>query len=238
MLLLGGTSEIGLATVDAMSLAGSDEVVLAGRDLDALAVAGSRLLAQVSRLSFDAREAVSRREVLAAAFAAGPVDVLIVAFGILGDQGLAEIDPGHAEEVIAVDFLAQAGIAQDAAARLLGQGSGALVLFSSIAAVRPRRPNYVYGAAKAGLDAFARGLADRLHGSGVRLVLVRPGFVIGRMTAGLAPAPLSTTPTAVGAAVAEALVSGRQVVWVPPSLRALAAAMHLVPRSLWRRVPR
>ena len=81
-----------------------------------------------------------------------------------------------------------------AAARLRAQGSGVIVILSSVAAVRPRRANFVYGAAKAGLDAFGRGLADALHGSGVRVLLVRPGFVTGRMTAGLPPAPLAATP--------------------------------------------
>ena len=68
-------------------------------------------------------------------------------------------------------------------------GSGQIVVFSSVAGVRVRRANYVYGSAKAGLDGFASGLADALHGTGVQLLLVRPGFVIGRMTEGMSPAP-------------------------------------------------
>jgi decaprenylphospho-beta-D-erythro-pentofuranosid-2-ulose 2-reductase len=112
------------------------------------------------------------------------------------------------------------------------------VVLSSVAAVRPRRANFVYGAAKAGLDAFARGLADSLHGSGVRVLLVRPGFVIGRMTQGMTPAPLSTTPAAVGRAVAAALAGRADVVWVPSQLGVLAFALRLVPRPIWRRLRR
>jgi decaprenylphospho-beta-D-erythro-pentofuranosid-2-ulose 2-reductase len=96
----------------------------------------------------------------------------------------------------------------------------------------------VYGATKAALDAFARGYADALHGTGVRLLLVRPGFVTGRMTVGMAPAPLATTPEAVGAAVAAALRGSKSVVWVPSSLAGLASAMRLVPRPLWRKLER
>jgi decaprenylphospho-beta-D-erythro-pentofuranosid-2-ulose 2-reductase len=101
----------------------------------------------------------------------------------------------------------------------------------------------VYGAAKAGLDAFARGLADSLHGSGVAVLLVRPGFVIGRMTAGMTPAPLATTPAAVGAAVAARLrraggTSPGGLIWVPSTLAPVAAAFRLLPRPLWRRLPR
>ena len=91
---------------------------------------------------------------------------------------------------------------------------------------------------KAGLDAFARGLADLLHGTGVRVLLVRPGFVTGRMTAGLPPAPLATTPEAVGKATAAALRRGQAMVWVPPALAGLALALKLVPRPLWRRISR
>jgi decaprenylphospho-beta-D-erythro-pentofuranosid-2-ulose 2-reductase len=126
--------------------------------------------------------------------------------------------------------------------RMKARGSGTIVVLSSVAAVRPRKFNSVYGAAKAGLDAFARGYADSLHGSGVRLVLVRPGFVTGRMTAGMTPAPLATTPERVGVAVASALrgsASGRDgAVWVPASLAALAAVMRVVPRQVWRKLDR
>jgi decaprenylphospho-beta-D-erythro-pentofuranosid-2-ulose 2-reductase len=118
------------------------------------------------------------------------------------------------------------------------QGRGTIVVLSSAAAVRPRKANPVYGSAKAGLDAFARGLADRLHGTGVRVLLVRPGFVTGRMTAGTRRAPLATTPEAVGKATAAALRRGAADVWVPPSLSVLGPAFRLIPRPLWRRVSR
>ena len=96
----------------------------------------------------------------------------------------------------------------------------------------------MYGSEKAGLDGFASGLADALAGSGVRLVLVRPGFVIGRMTAGMAPAPFSSTPERVADAVVAALAAGRDTVWVPGVLRPVFAGMRLLPRAVWRRLPR
>ena len=102
-------------------------------------------------------------------------------------------------------------------------------MFSSVAGARVRRANYVYGSAKAGLDGFASGLADALHGSGVRLLLVRPGFVIGRMTDGMAPAPLSSTPDAVADATVAALRAGRGEVWVPRALRPIFALARHAP---------
>jgi NAD(P)-dependent dehydrogenase (short-subunit alcohol dehydrogenase family) len=118
------------------------------------------------------------------------------------------------------------------------QGSGRLVVFSSVAGARVRRANYVYGSAKAGLDGFASGLADALHGTGVRLLLIRPGFVIGRMTEGMSPAPMSSTPGQVADAVVRALSSRTDVVWVPGRLRLLVALMRVLPRPIWRRMPR
>jgi short-subunit dehydrogenase len=113
-----------------------------------------------------------------------------------------------------------------------------LVVFSSVAGARVRRANYVYGSAKAGLDGFASGLADALHGTGVRLLIVRPGFVIGRMTAGMEPAPMSSTPDQVAAATVRALARGRRAVWVPWVLRPVILGMRLTPQAVWRRMPR
>jgi len=125
-----------------------------------------------------------------------------------------------------------------AAGRMPVQGHGIIVILSSVAAVRPRKANFVYGATKAGLDDFGRGLADALHGSGVRVVLVRPGFVTRRMTAGMPAAPLATTPGAVGTAVAKAVANGDSTIWVPPALGVLATALRLIPRPLWRQLRR
>jgi len=113
-----------------------------------------------------------------------------------------------------------------------------IVAFSSVAGVRVRRANYVYGSAKAGLDGFCSGLADALHGSGVHLLVVRPGFVIGRMTQGMTPAPFSSTPAQVATATAGALAKRRRTVWVPWALRPVFIGMRMLPQFVWRRMPR
>ena len=163
---------------------------------------------------------------------------MVLAFGVLGDQALAEQDPAAAVAVVHTDYVAQVHALTVLADRLRQAGRGTLVVFSSVAGVRVRRANYVYGSAKAGLDGFASGLADALAGSGVRLLLVRPGFVIGRMTEGMSPAPFSSTPDQVADAVVDALARGRQEVWVPGILRPVFFLMRLLPRAVWRRMPR
>lgn len=194
---------------------------------------------EVARVAFDADDLSRHRTVLDKIFAEhGPVDVVVVAFGVLGDQRRAETDAAHALSIVHTDYVAHVSVLTELANLLRRQGNGQLVVFSSVAGVRVRRANYVYGSAKAGLDGFACGLADALHGSGVRLLLVRPGFVIGRMTEGMSPAPFSSTPAQVADATVAALRRGRREVWVPAILRPVFAVMRLLPRAVWRRLPR
>jgi short-subunit dehydrogenase len=240
VLVLGGRSEIGLAV--ARRLASGARVVLAARRADDLDEPERRLrnagATEVHRVEFDA-DVSRQREVLddvAARF--GPLDTVVVAFGVLGDQARAEQDAAHALAIVHTDYVAHVAVLTHLAQLLRAQGSGTIVVFSSIAGARVRRANYVYGSAKAGLDGFASGLADALAGSGVRLLLVRPGFVVGRMTEGMLPAPFSRTPDAVADATVRALHNGKDEVWVPTVLRPLFAVMRHVPRAVWRRMPR
>ena len=242
IVLLGGRSEIGLAT--AVRLASGRTVVLAARHSDDLAGPRAQLLAAGARavhaVEFDADDTDSHRSVLEGIAADhGPLGVVLVAFGVLGDQARAEEDPAHAVAVVHTDYVAQVSVLTTLATLLRAQGSGQVVVFASIAGVRVRRANYVYGSAKAGLDGFAGGLADALHGSGVHLLVVRAGFVVGRMTEGMAPVPfLSSTPDQVADAVVRGLHHRSARVWVPGRLQAASVVMRLVPRGLWRRMPR
>jgi len=243
VLLLGGRSEIGLELAERLVRDGARRVQLAARRSDGLDAEEARLRAagatSVQRLEFDADDLAGHERLLTDALAAAEgVTVVVLAFGILGDQARAETDASHAVAVVHTDYLAQVSVLTHLARLMRAGCGGRIVVFSSVAGVRVRRANYVYGSAKAGLDGFASGLADALHGSGVRLLLVRPGFVIGRMTAGMSPAPLSSTPAEVAAAVADAVRRDRSVIWVPGSLRLAAAVLRLLPRPIWRRLPR
>jgi decaprenylphospho-beta-D-erythro-pentofuranosid-2-ulose 2-reductase len=238
VLLFGGTSEIGQEILAALRLPPDAEVVLAGRDEQRMVAAAKPLGCRVRTLRYDAAALDTHEAVLDEAFASGTVDLVISAAGILAGQDVLDDDPLRAGLLVETNLTGHVTTLLAAAARLRAQGRGTIVVLSSVAAIRPRRANFVYGAAKAGLDAFARGLADSLHGSGVRVLLVRPGFVIGRMTQGMPPAPLATTPAAVGTAVAAALAGTAAVVWVPRQLAVLAAALRLIPRPVWRRLRR
>lgn len=240
VVVLGGRSEIGLEV--ATRLAPGRTVVLAARRSDDLEREQAAVLAagatSVETVEFDADHLADHGRVLSSIVELGPVDTVVLAFGILGDQARAEADAQHAVNVIHTDFVAQVSVLTHLAQFLRAQGSGKIVVFSSVAGARVRRANYVYGSAKAGLDGFASGLGDALHGSGVSLLLVRPGFVIGQMTEGMSPAPMSSTPGQVADAVVKALAKGRERVWVPGMLRPAIVVMRLLPQRIWRRMPR
>ena len=236
VLLLGGTSEIGLAILSAMRLGPDAEVILAGRDPQRLEAAGKSLNRAVTVARYDATETGTHQAFAEEISAGGVPDVVIAATGLLIPQAEAERDVRLAATMIETNFTGHVTVLLAFGEAMRRRGSGTIVVLSSVAATRPRKFNSVYGATKAGLDAFARGYADSLHGTGVRVLLVRPGFVTGKMTAGMKAAPLATTPEGVGAAVASALRGSKSVVWVPAPLVGLATVMKLIPRPVWRQL--
>ncbi|HYB22786.1 MAG TPA: SDR family NAD(P)-dependent oxidoreductase, partial [Solirubrobacteraceae bacterium] len=152
-------------------------------------------------------------------------------------QAGLDADPDEAIEVMRVNFLGAGSLLLECLRQLRQRGEGTLVLLSSVAAERPRASNPIYGAAKAGLDALAQGLSDATASSGVRVLVVRPGFVNTRMTSNLEPAPFATTPEAVASATVAALRGHAGTIWVPARLRLIFAVLRHLPRAVYRRLP-
>jgi decaprenylphospho-beta-D-erythro-pentofuranosid-2-ulose 2-reductase len=239
LLILGGTSEIGLATARRLIGRRTRRVHLAGRPSPALDTAAQELGAlgaEVRTVAFDALDPDTHEEVLGKVFADGDVDVVLLAFGVLGDQARDEQEPAAAVRVAQTNYAGAVSAALVCGAALQRQGHGSLVVLSSVAGERARRSNFIYGSSKAGLDAFTQGLGDALHDDGIHVMVVRPGFVHTRMTAGLPPAPMSTTPEAVAAAIETGLRRRSEIVWVPAALRPLMAAIRLLPRRVFRSI--
>jgi decaprenylphospho-beta-D-erythro-pentofuranosid-2-ulose 2-reductase len=241
VVVLGGGSDIGSSTARLLAARGST-IVLAARRPDelideaaALRGAGARA---VEVVPFDALDTEAHPAFVRELFdRLGDLDLVLLAFGVLGDQEAAEKDAAAALEVARTNYLGAVSVLIPLAEALREQGHGTIAVLSSVAAERGRRSNFVYGSAKAGLDVFCQGLADRLHGEGVRVLVVRPGFVASKMTAHLDPAPLSTTPDAVAKATLDGLDRGADVVWVPGPLRWVMTVLRHLPRSVFRRLP-
>ncbi|MFE5793999.1 decaprenylphospho-beta-D-erythro-pentofuranosid-2-ulose 2-reductase [Streptomyces sp. NPDC056503] len=237
LLLLGGTSALGLATARRLIARRTRTVWLAGRPSPELAAAAGSLRAlgaEVRVVPFDALDTDAHAERLGRVFAEGDVDLVLLAFGVLGDQARDESDPAAAVRVAQTNYTGAVSAALVCAGALQAQGHGSLVVLSSVAGERGRRSDFIYGSSKAGLDVFAQGLGDALHGTGVHVMVVRPGSVRG---AGRPEAPLSTTPEAVASAIELGLRRRSETVWVPGPLRLVASALRHVPRPLHRRLP-
>jgi decaprenylphospho-beta-D-erythro-pentofuranosid-2-ulose 2-reductase len=215
-------------------------VILAARDparAETEADALRRLGAAVEVVHFDARDFASHAGFVDQVFEGEEdIDCALLAFGVLGDQERLAVDGGEAVEAVEANYVGAVSVAIPLAERMRRQGHGTIVVLSSVAGERARSSNFVYGSAKAGLDAFAQGLGDRLHGSGVQVMVVRPGFVHTKMTAGLDDVPLSTSPDAVADSIASGLRRSAHTVWSPAPLRLVMSALRHLPRPLFRRL--
>jgi decaprenylphospho-beta-D-erythro-pentofuranosid-2-ulose 2-reductase len=241
VLVLGGTSEIGLAIASALARPRRAGVVLAGRNLDQLELAARALqengAGDVSTLEFDADDTDRHEGVVDKAVGMlRDLDVVVLAFGLLGEQSADEAGGSGAVRVARTNYLSAVSAGLTVARRLREQGHGTLVVLSSVAGERVRRSNFIYGSSKSGLDGFAQGLGDALAGSGASVLIVRPGFVRTKMTTGMAVPPLATTADDVGTAVARALRQGRDIIWVPPALRWVMIVLRHLPRAAFRRL--
>ena len=240
-LVLGGSSDIGRAIVSALVADRTRKVILAARDPDALGVASDELRAagaQVDAVAFDATETAAHQALIDSVFDDhGDIDLVLVTFGVLGKQADLLEDPAAAAESVQVNFTGATAALLAVAHRMRRQGHGTIVVLSSVAGERARRSNFVYGSAKAGLDAFAQGLADELAPAGIDVIVVRPGMVRTKMTTGMEPVPLTTTAEAVAEDVVAAIrKGGSRTVWSPPALRYVMTALRLLPRPIFRRL--
>lgn len=237
LLVLGGTSDIGLAIAREYAAHGWD-IVLTARNPDDAARNAADVQTRSGRavrvLPFDVLSAASRDELLTNL---EPLpDTVICVVGVLGDQARGESDPAHASEIIRANFEGPALILDALAARMITRGNGTLVGISSVAGVRGRGSNYLYGSAKAGFSAFLSGLRNRLAPKGVHVLTVLPGFVRTRMTEGLKlPPPITADPAEVGRAVFRAAeISRRNVIYVRAVWRLIMAIITAIPERIFK----
>jgi decaprenylphospho-beta-D-erythro-pentofuranosid-2-ulose 2-reductase len=239
LLLLGGTSEIALAIARAWADA-KPVVTLAARPGERRDAAAAGLRAdgfEVEVLDFDAEDTDSHQDLINAVAAVRDIDVAVVAFGVLGDEEEAWTDPAAAVHLARVNYTAAVSIGVCLAAVVKRQGHGSIVALSSVAGERVRRSNFVYGSSKAGMDGFYLGLGEALAEYGGHVLVVRPGFVHTRMTAGREAAPMSVTAEQVADAVVRGVAARSDLVWVPTLMRAVMSGLRHVPRPVFRRLP-
>ena len=262
MLVLGATSGIARATLRLLTLQGWD-FVLAGRNMEAM----QELSAELATIrKTDCSSTIASRNSdtgKETGMSDGPVqhlvlfdadcpetgialwkglpripDALLCAVGLLGDQIAARHDTVWAERVLRCNFTGLVPVLALAADTFAARGTGLIVGISSVAGERGRGSNYVYGSAKAGFTAYLSGLRNRLSGSGVHVLTVKPGYVSTSMTAGRRlPACLTASPETVAKDIVRAMQRKQNIVYSLGRWRWIMAVYRLLPESLACRLP-
>jgi decaprenylphospho-beta-D-erythro-pentofuranosid-2-ulose 2-reductase len=242
ILLLGGTSEIGLAICERYLRTASARIVLAclpddpGRD-DAVAQLKSAGAREVDLIDFDAVDTDSHPKVIDEAFSKGDVDVAIVAFGLLGDAEELWQNQRKAVLIADVNYTGAVSVGVLLGEKMRAQGFGQIIAMSTVAGERVRRSNFVYGSTKAGLDGFYLGLGEALRECGVRVLVIRPGQVRTRMSAHIKEAPLTVDKEDVAELAVRSAAKGKELVWAPPAFRYVMIVLRHIPRPIFRKLP-
>src|SRR6201997_1737478 len=242
ILLLGGTSEIGLAICERYLRNAHARILLAampgdpGREaaVAQMKAAGAR---SVELIDFEATDTDSHPKMIDQAFAKSDVDVAIVAFGLLGDAEELWQDQRKAVQIAEVNYTAAVSVGVLLGEKMRAQGFGQIIAMSTVAGERVRRSNFVYGSTKAGLDGFYLGLGDALRPHGVRVLVIRPGQVRTRMSAHIKEAPLTVDKEYVASLAVTASAKGKELVWAPAAFRYVMMVLRHIPRSIFRKLP-
>ncbi|RVW06835.1 decaprenylphospho-beta-D-erythro-pentofuranosid-2-ulose 2-reductase [Prescottella agglutinans] len=242
LLLLGGTSEIGLAICEEYLKKSPLRVILAalpndpGRDA-AVAQMQAAGATQVDIVDFDALDTESHPKVIDEAWSKGDVDVAIVAFALDGDAEELWQNQRKAVLVANVNYTAAVSVGVLVGEKMKAQGFGRIVAMSSVAGERVKRANFVYGSTKAGLDGFYLGLGEALAPFGPKVTVVRPGMVRTKFSAHVKEAPLTVNKEDVAALAVAASDKGKEIVWTPGPWRFVMMVLRHVPRAIFRKLP-
>ncbi|HYJ57715.1 MAG TPA: decaprenylphospho-beta-D-erythro-pentofuranosid-2-ulose 2-reductase [Mycobacterium sp.] len=248
ILLLGGTSEIGLAICERYLRNAHARVVLACMPGDPLRDNAKAQLEQVGAKSvevidFDAVDTATHPAVIDAAWSGGDIDVAIVAFGLLGDAEELWQNQRKAVQIAEINYTAAVSVGVLVGEKMRAQGSGQIIAMSSAAGERVRRSNFVYGSTKAGLDGFYLGLGEALREFGVRVLVIRPGQVRTKTTiehwksTGTKEAPMTVDKEYVAELAVTASAKGKDLVWAPGAFRYVMMVLRHIPRPIFRKLP-
>ncbi|MEV4238118.1 MULTISPECIES: decaprenylphospho-beta-D-erythro-pentofuranosid-2-ulose 2-reductase [Nocardia] len=242
ILLLGGTSEIGLAICAEYLRKSPARIILAALPGDPLREdAVSELKAagatQVDVIDFDALDTESHPKVIDAAWEGGDVDVAIVAFALDGDPEELWQNQRKAVQVAGINYTAAVSVGVLVGEKMKKQGFGRIIAMSSVAGERVRRSNFVYGSTKAGLDGFYLGLGEALRPYGPRVLVIRPGMVRTRFSAHVKEAPLTVNKEDIAALAVSASQRGKELVWAPGTFRFVMMILRHIPRPIFRKLP-
>jgi short-subunit dehydrogenase len=239
--IFGATSEIANAVARRLAENGSSQLILIGRDLAALTAAAAdlkvrgALAVRTEKADFADSDGIDIvAETAWRAFSG--LDLALIAYGTLPDQRLAETDITAARQAMILNFVSPALLCGALAARFEAQKSGTIAVITSVAGDRGRKSNYIYGAAKGGLQRYLEGLRHRLFAARVAILDIRPGFVTTKMTAAIAKGgPLWASPDTVATDILAAISKRRSTLYTPWFWRLIMLIVRNVPNALFHR---
>ncbi|MBV1878314.1 MAG: SDR family oxidoreductase [Pseudomonadales bacterium] len=240
VLIIGATSAIAISTSRLLAVRGS-QMFLVGRNEVSLRASKDDLLVRgadkVGYVSMDLNETQRHGECLNEAIAfLGALDIVLIAHGTLSDQQACEASVELTLGEIKTNALSTVSLLTLLANLLENQGSGVLAVISSVAGDRGRGSNYVYGSAKAMVDAFLSGLRNRLSKKGVQVLTIKPGFVDTPMTAELAKGILWADPDTIAKGILLGIDKGRNIVYLPFFWRYIMLIIKFVPEFVFKRL--
>lgn len=187
IVLTGASGGIGQALAVELAAPGR-RLLLLGRDESRLAetarLSGARG-ATVETAAVDSRDAEAMAATLLRFDDASPVDLLIANAGVSAglEPGLRPEAPGVSRRLMEINYGGVLNTVEPMLPRLIGRGSGRVVMVSSIAALRPQPDLPSYSATKMAVRGYAVALRGWLVPLGVGVTVVYPGFVTSPMSA-------------------------------------------------------
>lgn len=238
VLILGATSDMAMAIANKFA-SEQYNVQLAARNITQLGPLVSDLAIRhnvhCSLHAFDARDFKSHR----AFFDSLTVkpDVTVCVFGYLGENEKAMTDESETMNIIETNYTGAVSILNAVALNYAARKSGTIVGISSVAGLRGRQSNYMYGSAKAGFTAYLSGLRNRMFRENVHVLTVLPGFVATRMTEELnLPKILTAQPAEVGTAVYKAVLAKKNVIYVRWFWQFIMLIITSIPEPIFKKL--
>jgi len=240
VLILGATSAIAERTARLFAQRG-DQLYLVARNAQRLKTITDDLRVRgacdcdyrVANLADNSEHAELLREATAQL---GGLDVVLIAYGTLGDQKAGEQDFAMAMQELQTNCLSVLSLLSLLANQMEQQGHGCLAVLSSVAGDRGRQSNYIYGTAKGGLSIFLQGLRNRLGKTGIQVLTIKPGFVDSPMTREFDKGLLWAKPEKIAAGIVKAIDKKRDVIYLPFFWRYIMLIIKLIPEKLFKRL--
>lgn len=241
IVIVGATSSIAEHCARLWVLDRQAELVLVARD----AVRAERIAADLRVRGRDSIvhviaggfvEPAEIESTVAAAWGDG-VDTVLIAHGMLPDQQACERSLDACNTALTVNAISPVLCAEAFAMRMAQQGHGTLAVIGSVAGDRGRKSNYVYGAAKGLVERYLQGLRHRFAGSGVKIVLIKPGPTDTPMTAHLKSANVKLAPVEqVAQKIVMAIERGQAVAYTPSKWGLIMFIIRHLPPFVFNRL--